>query len=118
MPSRSARCSAAAWRSALASLPRPRSLSSQLIEPLLVGIETGAYAPSGPSGRAEAAATIAADLARKARTPTPPRRVQAPKQRTAQPSEGRRRRLFLIAGVAAVIAVVAIGAVLVWIPLR
>ena len=58
-----------------------------------------------------AAATIAADLAKKARTPQPPRRVQAPKQRAAARPAGRRRGL-LIGGVAVAVAAIAAVAVL------
>ena len=50
-------------------------------------------------------------MAKKSRTPNPPRRVQAPKQRHSTPSAGERRRRWLIIGaVVGLIAVVAAGA--------
>ena len=50
-------------------------------------------------------------MAKKSRTPTPPRRVQAPKQRSSTPSSAERRRRWLIIGaVVGLIAVVAAGA--------
>jgi len=65
-------------------------------------------------GRKDAAATIACGLARKARTPTPPRRaVQAPKvrttQRTSTPEEDRKRLLLLV--IIAASGLLALGAV-------
>src|SRR5215211_5906897 len=97
--------------SPVAFLPRPRSLSSQLIEPSLWD-SRGAYAPFRTLRSRADAATIAADLAKKSRTPPPPRRVQAPKQRTAAAPPGRRRRLLLIGAAVALVAIVAAGAVL------
>jgi hypothetical protein len=51
-------------------------------------------------------------MAKKAKTPPPPRRVQAPKPRSAQPANERRTRMILYgtaaAGVIALIAVVAV----------
>lgn len=50
-------------------------------------------------------------MAKKSRTPTPPRRVQAPKQRSSTPSPGDRRRRWLIIGaVVGLIAIAAAGA--------
>jgi Protein of unknown function (DUF3105) len=65
-------------------------------------------------GRTDAAGTIACGLARKARTPAPPRRpVQAPKvrstQRTSTPEEDRKRLLMLVAIAAS--GLLALGAV-------
>jgi hypothetical protein len=64
--------------------------------------------------RTDAAGTIACGLARKARTPAPPRRpVQAPKvrstQRTSTPEEDRKRLLVLVAIAAS--GLLALGAV-------
>ena len=62
--------------------------------------------------RRRAAGTIARALAKKSKTPTPPRRVQAPRQRTDPRGAGKDRRLLLLvlfsaSGVAMLIGVVA-----------
>jgi hypothetical protein len=50
-------------------------------------------------------------VAKKSRTPPPPRRVQAPRQRRAEAPEGRNRRLLLIGAGLVAVAAIAAGAV-------
>jgi hypothetical protein len=69
------------------------------------------FPPFRVTKREGTAATIAADVAKKSRTPPPPRRVQAPRQRKAEAPAGRNRRLLLIGGGLAAVAAVVAGAV-------
>jgi hypothetical protein len=54
-------------------------------------------------------------VAKKSRTPPPPRRVQAPRQRRAEAPEGRNRRLLLIGAGLVAVAAIAAGAVAAWV---
>jgi hypothetical protein len=56
-------------------------------------------------------------VAKKSRTPPPPRRVQAPRQRRAEAPEGRNRRLLLIGAGLVAVAAIAAGAVVAWVVL-
>jgi hypothetical protein len=62
----------------------------------------------------ETAATIAAGLAKKSRTPAPPRKVQAPQRRVEQRRQRtpEQRRTFLISGAFAVSGIIAVVAVI------
>ena len=68
------------------------------------------HMPLRGTGGRDGRATIAADLAKKSRTPNPPRRVQAPKQRSTPRPADRRRRWLIIGAAVGLIFLIAGGA--------
>jgi Protein of unknown function (DUF3105) len=68
------------------------------------------HMPLRRTGGRDGRATIAADLAKKSRTPNPPRRVQAPKQRSTPRPADRRRRWLIIGAAVGLIFLIAGGA--------